>query len=203
VILNLPAMELILHILHPYSRAKPVRIAGSSLIGRAAECQVRLALPEISRKHCQVTFRNRMVLVRDLGSANGTRLDGKTIPHGVDHVLEPGMVIELGPLSCRVEILNRTDEDPGTVVGDQEETRHPADWPAAGSCLDEETAVRRPGRGDFDPGQISDSGESSMELPAIEVLAEDFGRPPPLSVPASTADADDPALEDFLKKISD
>jgi predicted component of type VI protein secretion system len=202
VILNLPAMELILHILQHHSRVKPLRIAGSSLIGRAAECQVRLALPEISRKHCQVTIQDSQVLVRDLGSANGTRLDGTTIPPGVDHVLAHGVVIEFGPLSCRVEIRSPGDENHGTVVASQEETTQP-EWPSTGSCLDEETAVKRPGREVPDLGQISDSGESSVELPAIEVLAEDFGRPPPASVPASTTDADDPALQDFLKKISE
>lgn len=195
-------MELILHILQPKSRTGHLRIAGSSMIGRSAECQIRLALPEISRKHCLLTFQASQVLVRDLGSANGTRLGGKTLPPGVDHVLEHGVVIELGPLSCRVEIRKLGEEDPGTVTSGQEDTTQP-EWPAAGSCLDEETAVKRPGREIHDRGRISDSGESSMELPAIEVLAEDFGRPPPLSVPASTADADDPDLQDFLKKIAE
>ena len=193
-------MELILHILHPPGNTKPLRLERTSVIGRAADCQVRLALPEISRKHCQLTFKNGQVLLRDLGSSNGTRLNGKPIAPGVDHVVGPGVVIELGPLSCRVEIRGLGEDEPGTLTGGHEETKQ-ADWPSSGSRYDEKTAVRQI---DQDPAfrEVSaDSGQSSIELPAVDLLAEEFASPS--SKPAaSTANPEDPALHDFLKKMS-
>jgi|LakMenEpi03Aug12_release.lakeMendotaPanAssembly.Ray.scaffolds.fasta_scaffold485067_2 predicted component of type VI protein secretion system len=195
-------MELILHILQPQSRTVRLQIDGSTMIGRAAECQIRFALPEVSRRHCLLTWNDNQMLVRDLGSSNGTRLNGKPLRPGVDHVLEHGVTIELGSLVCRIDFRLPDTDDPGTVTAGQEDTRH-SEWLSTGSCLDEETAVKRTGADGGDLGMAQDSGESSMELPAIEAPAEDFGGPPLPKAPASTADVEDPALQDFLRKISD
>lgn len=48
-------------------------------IGRAESADLRVESVEISREHAEITERNGMWLVRDLGSTNGTQVNGKPI----------------------------------------------------------------------------------------------------------------------------
>jgi pSer/pThr/pTyr-binding forkhead associated (FHA) protein len=49
------------------------------ILGRDPSCKVRLDSPKVSRHHCCLTEASGLILVRDLGSTNGTRING----HGV------------------------------------------------------------------------------------------------------------------------
>ena len=48
------------------------------LIGRHPECDISLNLPQISRRHCCVAQASARLVIRDLGSRNGTFLN--TLP---------------------------------------------------------------------------------------------------------------------------
>lgn len=48
-------------------------------IGRAESADLRVDSVEISREHAEITERNGMWLIRDLGSTNGTQVNGKSI----------------------------------------------------------------------------------------------------------------------------
>jgi len=48
-------------------------------VGAAARCAVRLAAPDVSRAHALLTNRNGKVIVLDLGSTNGTFVNGKLV----------------------------------------------------------------------------------------------------------------------------
>jgi pSer/pThr/pTyr-binding forkhead associated (FHA) protein len=48
-------------------------------LGRGAECQITLDDPLVSRLHAQLTITEDYVLVRDLGSRNGVRINGVLI----------------------------------------------------------------------------------------------------------------------------
>ena len=52
-------------------------------IGRHPECDVQLLLPEISRRHCCFAFVDDRLVVRDLGSRNGVRVNGRTVEQAV------------------------------------------------------------------------------------------------------------------------
>ncbi len=49
------------------------------LVGRRDGCDIALAFPNISGKHCELEFINGYWQIRDLGSANGTRVNGEKI----------------------------------------------------------------------------------------------------------------------------
>jgi len=49
------------------------------LIGRHSECDVQIDLPQISRRHCCVALAYDRVMIRDLGSRNGLRVNGRLI----------------------------------------------------------------------------------------------------------------------------
>jgi len=70
------------------------------LIGRHPECDVRIDLPKISRRHCCVALAYDRVVLRDLGSRNGLRVNGLIIEEAT---LEPGDEVAIGPLLFRVE----------------------------------------------------------------------------------------------------
>ena len=49
------------------------------LIGRHVECDVRLDSPQVSRRHCCVALAYDRLVIRDLGSANGVRVNGQVV----------------------------------------------------------------------------------------------------------------------------
>ena len=81
---------------------------GKILIGRHDDCQIRIPAANVSRHHCGVVSGGSGVRIRDLGSSNGTYVNG----HKVDDVeLSPGDVIEIGTLLFVVRI----DGDPAVI----------------------------------------------------------------------------------------
>src|SRR4051794_41207789 len=72
------------------------------LIGRHPECDIRLDLPKISRRHCCVALAYERVMIRDLGSRNGLRVNGRLIDEAQLH---PGDEVAIGPILYRVESL--------------------------------------------------------------------------------------------------
>jgi hypothetical protein len=52
---------------------------GSIVIGRHGSCAVRVANTSVSRRHAAVSRRGGLCSVRDLGSSNGTTLNGRPI----------------------------------------------------------------------------------------------------------------------------
>jgi diguanylate cyclase (GGDEF)-like protein len=63
------------------------------VIGRAASAGVRLNDDGISRRHCRVVSVSGQIFIEDLGSANGTLVNGEMIEH---HALKEGDKIRLG-----------------------------------------------------------------------------------------------------------
>jgi hypothetical protein len=64
-------------------------------IGREAGNDVVVSDPQISRRHASLTWDGRQFIIQDLGSANGTFVNGVRLT--APQVLQPGDVIGLGP----------------------------------------------------------------------------------------------------------
>ncbi|MGH1469924.1 MAG: FHA domain-containing protein [Cellvibrionaceae bacterium] len=54
----------------------------NTVIGRSNECDITLAAAHLSRRHVQLTLQDGVLFVKDLGSANGTYLNGARITEG-------------------------------------------------------------------------------------------------------------------------
>jgi pSer/pThr/pTyr-binding forkhead associated (FHA) protein len=52
---------------------------GSTVIGRHSECDICLPADEVSRKHARLTIETDGLYVEDMGSANGTFINGKRV----------------------------------------------------------------------------------------------------------------------------
>ena len=72
----------------------------SFVIGRSRECDLVLDDPNISRKHAELRQQNGSWTIRDLGSTNGIKLNGKRTPSGP---LKAGDEITLGLLRLTFE----------------------------------------------------------------------------------------------------
>jgi hypothetical protein len=69
-------------------------------IGRLPECAVTLDDPNVSRRHAQLRREGDSVVLVDLGSTNGTRVNGV---HVRSQELAPGDVITVGTTALRFE----------------------------------------------------------------------------------------------------
>ena len=69
-------------------------------IGRLPECAIVLDDPNVSRRHAQVRREGDAIFVVDLGSTNGTRVNGMVVR---EHRLGAGDVVSIGTTSLRFE----------------------------------------------------------------------------------------------------
>jgi len=70
------------------------------VIGRDESCQIRLASDDVSRRHCLLTPAADGLIVRDLGSRNGTYVNETLVES--EARLEPGDQLRVGPMTFRV-----------------------------------------------------------------------------------------------------
>ena len=77
-----------------------------SVVGRAPECDYRIANPLISRRHCCFFEQDDHICIRDLGSRNGTHLNGQ--PLSSEMVVHEGDRLDIGYLPYRVHLSKRS-----------------------------------------------------------------------------------------------
>lgn len=122
------------------------------LVGRDPECRLRCTSPLVSRRHAVIERRDGQIVLRDLSSTNGTRLNGAPID-GQPHPLTAGDRLEIGPLVLLVEALEERPTRLPTAAGVTEELITSwIDPEAAGSTtMPETSAVDRPETPDAAP----------------------------------------------------
>lgn len=65
----------------------------SVIVGRDEAARLRIPLPSVSRKHCELTIDDEELVVKDLGSANGTYVNGAKVK---ERELSPGDLLTVG-----------------------------------------------------------------------------------------------------------
>lgn len=71
------------------------------VVGRHPHCDARLDSIRVSRRHCCMTQDSGEVIVRDLGSTNGIRINGQRVEMGR---LRPGDELSIAHLRYRLEV---------------------------------------------------------------------------------------------------
>lgn len=95
-------MEVLLVMFRDGGQHRPFPInEGTTVIGRREDCDLRIAVNDVSRKHCQIVLSNGTLSVNDLGSSNGTFVNGQKIQK---HDLTAGDTLQVGPVSFVVQI---------------------------------------------------------------------------------------------------
>ena len=71
---------MILSVSDPRSEPKRLQIDSAKVVlGKHPECDVVLESGKVSRRHAEIVARGGELFVHDLGSTNGTRLNGKPL----------------------------------------------------------------------------------------------------------------------------
>jgi pSer/pThr/pTyr-binding forkhead associated (FHA) protein len=96
-------MKFELVVLQNGAEGKRIALASALFkIGRGETCNLRPNSERVSREHAEFTIKNDTLHVRDLGSRNGTLVNGKPISESV--LLTRGDQVTVGPLSFVVAI---------------------------------------------------------------------------------------------------
>jgi hypothetical protein len=93
--------DVVLEVHEPGRAAHSVPISGAPMrIGRAPECELVLRDSSVSRRHARVFARDGVLILTDLGSTNGTLVNGNRI---TEVALGAGDRIQIGESSLVVE----------------------------------------------------------------------------------------------------
>jgi pSer/pThr/pTyr-binding forkhead associated (FHA) protein len=85
---------------------KVIPLAGPKFkIGRGETCHLRPNSEQVSREHAEFTIESNTVIVRDLGSRNGTLVNGKALTTEPCKLKDRDLV-QVGPLTLAVSILD-------------------------------------------------------------------------------------------------
>jgi len=93
-------MEVKLIVVDGKSNRRQVKLKLPADIGRSRQAKLTIGHARVSRQHCQLVERNGFVVVKDLGSLNGTFVDGDRV---TEAVIKPGERLTVGPLTFQVE----------------------------------------------------------------------------------------------------
>jgi diguanylate cyclase (GGDEF)-like protein len=80
----------------PASLGLRVALDGELVIGRDPGCSVALASPDLSRRHARVVPDGAGHAIEDVGSTNGTYVNGARLDRGTRAPLRPGDRVEVG-----------------------------------------------------------------------------------------------------------
>ena len=79
-----------------------------TVVGRREDCDLRIPLGEVSRKHCRIVRDGDSLKLEDLGSSNGTFLNGSRVQEAL---LSPGDTIQVGPVVFVLQIDGQPSDD--------------------------------------------------------------------------------------------
>ncbi len=80
------------------AKATEVKLKLPAVIGRGREATLTLPHPLVSRKHCEIFESDGYLVVRDMGSLNGTFINNERI---TEAALPPGDLLTIGTVTFR------------------------------------------------------------------------------------------------------
>lgn len=199
-----------LRIVAPKAKRGAYKVRLPLLVGRGEDAKFRIQHHQVSRRHCELFAGDGPeVFLRDLGSTNGTFLDGEQIPTSTPTAVRSGGLVRVGKVAFVVECeqpgvpRGRSDADdatqPGIAIaavasGDDDESiavqgpEEPAaaadGWEAIGGLAADEAG------GPLEPATCADPAEEPVPEPAAE--DDDVSG----EASADQADGDEPAADD-------
>lgn len=104
----MPLKQKLLEVGTADGRVREIALAGDEfLIGRGEDCDLPLHDPEVSRHHCLIRVRGQEIMVTDLGSSNGTYINGHRLLSQVK--LATGDEIVIGPFRYILDLGDNPD----------------------------------------------------------------------------------------------
>lgn len=135
-----------------------------TVVGRREDCDFRIPLGEISRKHCRLIKNGSTLRVEDLGSSNGTFHNGKRIQNAE---INPGDTLQMGSVAFVVQIDGAPlDDDMQPVTAGSRDT-------AAARGMDDSDVTVQTSKPPHANGNGHPNGEFSGEFDPMSVLEAD------------------------------
>src|ERR1700686_41123 len=106
----------------PVDGGQPIDIVKDLIVvGRKEDCDVRLEHKSVSKMHCVIVKTDGLLLLRDLGSTNGTRGNGQRVRRAA---LLPNDQISIANYKFRVYLGPDGPLPDGQAQGGEERTQH-------------------------------------------------------------------------------
>ncbi len=126
------------------------------IVGRQADCQIRLPDPGVSRQHCEIQIDAAKPIVKDLGSSNGTFVNRRRVSQTE---LVAGDTLSIGPFL----FVFRVDGEPANIdteeaLEDAVEVSSPGKAPS--TAKNHVDAPSAPAAGHEPPTRIPDPDDS-------------------------------------------
>jgi adenylate cyclase len=139
------------------------------LVGRRDSCDIALRFPNVSSRHCEMEFVDGYWLVRDLGSSNGTKVNGVRVRA---KWVMPGDELSIAKHRFKLDYNVASDAPPPPPINDEEDL--------GTSLLEKAGLMRRRTQQQPAPRREGDSkpngqapGPASAAEQALEWLADD------------------------------
>lgn len=186
---------------------KEIPLSGNKFkIGRGETCHLRPNSEQVSREHAEFNINNGVVTVADLGSRNGTLVNGKALTEG-PCVLKDRDLVQVGPLTFAVSI--EGSQSPAAAIP-------VAPKPVEAGAAPASKAPAKPARSapedvlneDIDAWLVGAPGGSNPEVPttvyggetltiaAFKDTPETPAAPKPAPVPSAKVEDDDEEEEE-------
>ncbi len=107
-----------------------------TVIGRRGDCDLRIPLMAVSRRHCQLNQNEDSVKIRDLGSRNGTYVNDERIDEAT---VRAGDYLKVGPLAFMLQI----NGQPKKIISPELAAKKQAkqEKPAAKAAVEKESDI--------------------------------------------------------------
>ena len=129
---------------------KEVQITSARLVvGRDNDCQIRIPVADVSRRHCELLIGGDRVALRDLGSSNGSFVNGERVS---ESQLSAGDVLGVGP--CLFVV--RLDGSPEDIDARALWAKHQTSADGASEASDD--------YGDLQPVDLDGSSEMDFDF---------------------------------------
>lgn len=134
-----------------------------TVIGRGENCDLRVPLLSVSRRHCELKVQSQAVKVKDLASSNGTYVNNTRV---AEVELQAGDRLVVGPIVFTLQINGSPEEiRPVKTQGERHQIGSPTD---ATVDLDAEV-VAQPGASALEP--VGAEADDIDPISALEALA--------------------------------
>jgi len=152
-----------------------------TVVGRREDCDLRIPLGEVSRKHCRLIKDGDTIRLEDLGSSNGTFHNSERVREAT---LAAGDTIQIGPVTFMVQIDGVPADDdmqPSIAEAPSDSAHHdiPAsDEPAVAGSADAQSGEVPAATDDLNFDAVSEKGDAAANDASGSELDFDFDEEP-------------------------
>ena len=166
-------MQVVLVMFRPEGDRRSFSITrDTTVVGRREDCEFRIPLGEISRKHCRLIKDGGTLRIEDLGSSNGTYHNGERVQEAT---LGPGDTLQIGSVVFVVQIDGVPGDDelqPVTAPVPGRDGHSVETAPMNGDGVPTSAGVAADDDGEFDPMSILEGDEEEVAAPQDSMLID-------------------------------